>query len=65
MTVVVAPRTALSPLTSKLSALEQNVQGVVRGDEIGLARGIFWISQACLDQACTQKKISLVTINLP
>ncbi|KMO40875.1 hypothetical protein VQ02_06760 [Methylobacterium variabile] len=40
-------------------------QTIVRGDEIGLARGIFWISQACLDQACTQKKISLVTINLP
>ncbi|MFB0493658.1 hypothetical protein ABIE45_006314 [Methylobacterium sp. OAE515] len=40
-------------------------QTIVRGDEIGLARGTFWISQACVDQACTQKKISLVTINLP
>ncbi len=40
-------------------------QTIVRGDEIGLARGTFWISQACVDQACTQKKILLVTINLP
>ena len=40
-------------------------QVIVRGDEVGLARGSFWLDQQCLDAACTQKKTVLVTINLP
>jgi hypothetical protein len=60
---------ALGAKLMKTAGLRDDVmddsQTIVRGDEIGLARGTFWINQACLDSACTEKKISLVTINLP
>lgn len=38
---------------------------IIRGNEVGLARGTFWIAQTCLDDACSKKKSALVTINLP
>ncbi len=68
----VVPKTELGDLGRKLLKsphLREDVtddsQVIVRGDEIGLARGAFWLDQACLDTACTQKKTALVTINLP
>jgi hypothetical protein len=40
-------------------------QVIIKGNEVGLARGTFWIAQKCLDDACSKKKSALVTINLP
>lgn len=40
-------------------------QFILKGDEVGLARGTIWIDAQCLDDACSKKKSSIVTINLP
>jgi hypothetical protein len=40
-------------------------QFILKGDEVGLARGAFWIDVQCLDDACSKKKSTIATINLP
>ena len=42
-----------------------NDEVVIKDDEVGLARGTFWIRQSCVYSACRKKKSSIVTINLP
>lgn len=40
-------------------------QFILKGDEVGLARGAIWIDAQCLDDDCTKKKSVIVTLNLP
>lgn len=53
----------------KDSSLQKDVtdenQFILKGDEVGLARGTFWIDVQCLDDACSKKKSTIATINLP
>ena len=46
-------------------AIADESQFILKSDSIGLARGAFWIDEQCLNDACDQKKTSIVTINLP
>ncbi len=40
-------------------------QFTLKSDEVGLARGTIWIKEECLDDSCSQKKTSIITINIP
>ncbi len=68
----VIPKTQLGAFGDRLlktATLERAVmdesQVIVRGDEIGLAGGEIWVAQSCAAPDCSEKKSSIVTINLP
>ena len=68
----VVPREQLRTVAEKLlkaaqlrEAVMDESRMIVRGDEVGLAGGEFWIAQTCADAACSKKNSAIVTINLP